>query len=730
MQGVELTPRERDILMLLCDGLTNREIADKLYIAESTVKWYNTAIFSKLDVSNRVQATMKARELALYPPAAPPAADPAPRVLHNLPNQLTSFIGRTHDVRELQSLLAGSRLVTLTGAGGVGKTRLAQEFARSQIDKFPQGVYFVSLADAKNADSIIFAVAETLGFQFQRGSEPLSQLLDHLQKRTMLFIFDNFEHLVGSNNVVAQLLTATEAISIIITSREPLNLYGETIYPVRGLSLQDSAGEEKISNPSEATQLFVSRARSIHPSFETSPRTHQSISHICQLVEGMPLAIELAATWVDTLQLPEIAEEITLNLDFLQSEIHNPRHGHNSIRATFLRSWVLLDEHQKEAFRRIAVFRGGFNREAAQAVAGIHYGTLKALVMKSLLHFDPDHGRYELHQLLHQFAYEKLEEIDEAQSMRVRHAEYFSVLADEQWQAIKGEHQYAALNKIEADIENIRFAWDYWTLTKNTAQLKILLHAIWVIYDVHAWYPAGVRLFQETIDALQSLTTVEAKVSVGWLTAVQGMFVAARQLTSRESYELCYRGVSILRQLNQQEYLLVPLLGLFKSAVQVNESAIALECAEECLEIATEIDDMWGVSNAKHLLALMAIDERDYELARELAHSALDICKALSNYRSESMLCIEVLATIAIHQKQYEQARQWLKQGIEAATSIRYVQAMRAAYFQLGYVAVLSNNYSEAATHWNKALAISDQLSLITTGFLGKEIMGDYPVIS
>jgi tetratricopeptide (TPR) repeat protein len=230
-----------------------------------------------------------------------------------------------------------------------------------------------------------------------------------------------------------------------------------------------------------------------------------------------------------------------------------------------------------------------------------------------------------------------------------------------------------------------------------------------------------------SLDELEPLTSLEAKVCLGWLTAVKGIFLVARSLTSREAYDLCLRGVTDLRELNQKNMLLVPLLGLFKTALQVGEPQVAYQSAEECLQIATEIQDLWGIVKAQHLFALLAIDARDYEVASAYATSALKTCKRRNDRWSEGMLCIEVLATIAIHQKAYGQAREWLEQGLEAAASIHFVYAVRAAYFQLGYVAVLSNDFSEAAQQWNKALAINDQVSLGTTGFWGKEIAGDYP---
>ena len=718
-----LTDRETEILTLICDGLSNKEIAARLYLTHGTVKWYASQIYSKLGINNRAQAVIRASELSLFD-AAPDTRIHPP---HNLPAQLTLFVGRTRELTDITGLLKSGRLVTITGPAGIGKTRLAQEFARSQFDVFSDGIYFVSLAPVDDSENLIWAIAEALEFEFRRGSEPFQQLLDYLQQKTVLLILDNFEHLLQGVGIIPTILKGTERVKIIVTSRERLNLYGEVTYAIGGLALPEKDKMDEVSQ-SEAVALFVQRATAVLPSLRLSSKELKQVGHVCALVEGMPLAIELAATWVDTLRLTEIADEIKDSLDILQTERRDAPLSQNSMRAAFMRSWNLLDETQQSAFRRLAVFRGGFNRQAADAITKINIQTLRGLVSKSLLRHDPTRGRYELHELLRHFAQEKLEASGEAKMVYDTHAAYFANFLNEHWQQTKGHHQRQALLKIEADIENVRAAWTYLIEERNVTELKKFFHGLWVIYDVRGWHLAGVRLFEQAVEVIRAASTTEAQAGLGWLLSVQGMFIVASERSSRVGYDLARKGVHILEQLRQYEDMVIPLISLFITARQVGETEMSVKAANACLNIATETGNQWGIVKAKQLLALRAIEEENYNTADDLANEALQICEAHGDRWSESVICIEVMGTVEILRQQYDIAQRWLFRGLKAAEAIDFKYAMQMAYFQLGYIAVLNNNYTNAAKHWHKALAVGERVmgGFAIVGFFGTEATGDY----
>jgi tetratricopeptide (TPR) repeat protein len=512
-----------------------------------------------------------------------------------------------------------------------------------------------------------------------------------------------------------------------VTSRERLNLYGEVTYAIGGLALPEKGSTNEVPK-SEAVALFVQRATAVLPNLLLCADDVQQVGHICKLVEGMPLAIELAATWVDTLSLSEIVDEIEYSLDILQTERRDAPHSHNSIRAAFLRSWNLLDDQQQITFRRLAVFRGGFSREAVRRISEVNLQTLRALVSKSLLRHDPDRGRYELHELLRYFAQEKLEVSGEAEMIYDSHATYFAQFVDEHWQQTKGFQQHEALLRIEADIENVRAAWSYRVSEGNIAELKRFFHGLWVIYDVRGWHPAGVTLFEQGVEVIRNASTVEARASLGWLLAVQGMFIIAGEKSSRIGFDLARRGVQILRDLGQLENMVVPFISLFVTARQVGETDVSVQAANDCLDFATKTGDQWGIVKAKQLLALRAIEEENYDSANTLAAEALSICEARGDRWSESAICIEVMGTTAILLQQYDTAREWLFRGLRSAEAIDFKYAMQMAYFQLGYIALLLNDYAEAAQYWHKALEVGDRMmgGFAIVGFFGTATTGDY----
>ncbi|HSR29272.1 MAG TPA: protein kinase, partial [Anaerolineae bacterium] len=367
--------------------------------------------------------------------ATPTPASDGPR--HNLPAQATPFVGREAELAELACLLAEpqARLITILGAGGMGKTRLALEAGAGALDGFEDGVYLVPLAPLQSAQAIVPAVARAVGLSFSDDGEPRDQLLDHLNPRTMLLLLDNFEHLLAHPTVPAthghgklgdgdgaglvdDLLSAAPGVKVLATSRLRLNVQGEQLFHLLGMEVPHGEATADAGAYS-AVKLFVQGARRVRPGFELAGRDQQYVARICRLVAGMPLAILLAAAWVELLSPEEIEGEIAASLDFLETDLRDVPERQRSIQAVFDYSWNLLGERERAVFAGLSVFRGGFLREAAQAVTGATLRELKALVDKSLLHRTPT-GRYEIHELLRQYGLEKLVQRGELEALRQR----------------------------------------------------------------------------------------------------------------------------------------------------------------------------------------------------------------------------------------------------------------------------------------------------------------------
>lgn len=741
----QLTKREETILGLIAEGFSDQEIADKLSVALDTVKWYNKRIYGKLDVHNRTQAVVRATAMGLldrdgHPdqPSVSVATPSFPK--NNLPAPMSSFVGRRREIAAVKQALEKSRLITLTGIGGSGKTRLALQAAIELLFDFADGVYFVPLAAVPSADSLLWTFAEHLNFRFDTQSEPLQQLLNYFRQKSMLIVLDNFDHLIAGAGLIEEILQAAPALKLIVTSRERLNLYGEVIYPVAGMALPEELHREDAGR-AEAVQLFVERAQLVSPHLVWTANDLRQITRICHLIEGMPLGIELAATWVDTLSPHEIADEIEHNLDILELQRQDIPDSQRSVRAAFDRSWQLLDEAQRAAFRRLSVFRGGFTREASEVVAGVGLRTLQALVNKSLVRRNPNTGRYEFHELLRHYAAEHLNASGESEQLYQSHAAYYAAFMEERWPRLKDARQNAAVQEVEADMENVRFACQYWFNAGQFAEILKFLHTFWAVYDIRGLYLAGIDLFNQGIPAMRAANTVEARAGLGWVLAIQGLYYIAGEISNRSAtpapswmgdfnvytvrgeaqrgYALAREGVDILKQLNAyEEMLFLPLMSLFITSCLLDEEDAPPQIAQECLELATRLGDPWAIAKAKQLLAVQAIGNADYQHAERLAHEALETFNANGDNWSKSVLCTEVLGLLAIRRRQFDAAKQWMQQGLKAAQDIDFKYAIQTAYWQLGFVATLEENYLEAGLYWHKALDVAEHI-LGGTSFLG-----------
>lgn len=735
---VQFTEREKEILDRLANGLSDQEIADELFLSLNTVKWYNRQIYSKLGVSSRTQAIAHAYELHLDEPQLQSLA--FLRSIPYLPAEITRFIGRKNEIAEIKHLLQTSRLVTLAGPPGIGKTRLSLQIAREVARDFPDGVFFVPLTSVRAADKILWAIAEHLNFQLAAGAEPLGQLIHYLREKTFLLVLDNFDHLIAGGGLLTEILRAVPAGKILVTSRERLNLYGEVIYSVSGMALTEEELSETAAQ-SEAVELFIDRAQSISPHLDWRPDDLRYIARICRLVEGIPLGIELAATWVDMLSPQEIGDEIEHNIDILEAERQDVPPSQRSMRAAFERSWNLLEDAQRIAFRRLSVFRGGFTRDAVQAITGVDLRTLQSLVNKSLLRRDPQTGRYDIHELLRYYAKEQLESSGEAAIVEESHATYFADFMAEHWPCMKDHRQKTAIQELEADIENSRAAWHYWIKAGHVSQLIKFLHSFWIVYDIRGWYPAGIDLFEHAVQVMRTIGTEEAEVCLGWLLAAQGLYsvpvtdyddklkhsgvsaliellwathglYAISEAGPQHGFTLAQNGVEILRRTGHyDEMMIIPLISLFVTASQVvEEEATALEAAQDLLEIAIKVNDSCAIAKAKQFLAVRAIDDGEYEKAERLAHEALAAFETKGNHWSSSVVCIEVLGLLAITLRQFETAKEWINRGLKAAEEIDFKYSIQTAYWQLGFVAALEEKYSEAGIYWRKALDVSEHM--------------------
>ena len=392
-------------------------------------------------------------------------APPAPVTPHNLPNPATPFVERQTELDGIRQRLEDPkcRLLTLTGTGGIGKTRLAIETARHELTNFRGGVYFVPLASVDSPDFLVQTLATALNLSFQNAKEPEQELLGYLRDRELLLVLDNFEHLLNAADFVSRLLMHGNELKILTTSRERLNLQEECLYSVGSMALEGG------SSLSSAVQLFIQSAQRVQ--FGFSPADHwPAIARICSLVDGLPLAIELAAAQVAVMTCEQIAEQIELDYDVLTTSLRNVPERHRSLRKLIEQSIRSLDGSEANTLFKLAVFRDRFDFKAARSVAGANLALLTRLVEKSLLRADIN-GHYSMHELLRRYAYDELNAHGDLTAVQRAHCQYYTEFAD----AAVNANEYEI---VAAEYNHIRNALAWASETHAAAELIDLTNAV------------------------------------------------------------------------------------------------------------------------------------------------------------------------------------------------------------------------------------------------------------
>jgi len=416
--------------------------------------------------------------------------------MKNLPAPRTSFVGRASELDEIDRLLEDPdcRLLTLVGPGGAGKTRLALEAAARRIERYPHGVHFVPLVSVASPEFLAPAVAESIQFAVDgahSGFSAQDQLLDYLGERSTLLVLDNFEHLVDGADLLGEIIERAPKVELLTTSRERLNVQSEWVLDVHGLGLAENG-----NGGSGALRLFVERATQVEPDFSLDDGERVEARRICRLVEGLPLGIELAASWVSVLSCAEIADEIARNIDFLATSMRDVPERHRSLRAALDQSWRLLSSEQQDVLARLSVLRGDYGREAAAAVADADLPLLAELVSKSLVRRS-DFGRYELHELLRQYAAEKLAtgSPDALASSRERHARHYLVALDERRGALVGKGVVQARDELRRELDNLRIAAEWAVATWAEDEARGVLAGLNEFFFAHSWFD-GAETFE------------------------------------------------------------------------------------------------------------------------------------------------------------------------------------------------------------------------------------------
>lgn len=612
----------------------------------------------------------------------PAAALFSPGPPAHLPLPVKPLIGREYELAEITRLVKQPqcRLLTLIGQGGIGKTHLAMGIA----DSFPpegqqRRAAFVNLEPVSGREPTISAIANALGIVLYSASDRAEQLISYLRGREMILILDNYEHLTdekGCVDLVRDILNGAPQVKLIVTSRQPLHLQAEWIFEIQGLPVTKSSDPAVLVSNSSAT-LFIQRAQQAVSGFTPTTDDLLAIAQICELVEGLPLGIELAAAWVRTLSCQEIAAEIRRSIHFLESAMLDLPERHRSIHATIEYSWKLLSSAEQRALRALSIFRGGFHRQAAEAVAGATLPILYSLISKSLVH-RTETGRFDLHGLIQQYAWEQLQAVEqEASAAWQAYSRYYANLLAQRGQALKGADRVAVAAELIAELPNLRRAWERASGQGQADEINQAADSLFWLYESCSNCREGVPLFDV---AVQSLRAGEPGDRAGQLAFGQA---------------LCYKGFFLYRQ------------------GQHPQGRAALSSSLELLKALpgqADRDLSMAVSNATVFLGTVISLMGEYEEGDRLLREGLALKQDLGDLWGAAY-CLRQIGLFAFHYKgDYESAYQAVDQSLAMSKRIGNAWSTAASLSQLGLITCFIGDYEQAEGHLGEALALSRRL--------------------
>ncbi len=708
-----------------------------------------TALAQELEVSPTAE-TDRLYQLIRDDTRLPPVATPP---LH-LPLMPTPFSGRVAERAALADLLAApdSRLITLTGPGGIGKSRLALQVASEQHGLHADGIFWVDLSDIGQAAHIMPALAQALRLTLH-GSEPAQrQLLAFLRHKSLLLVLDGVEHLPELAEQIAPLLAAAPEIIFLVTSRQRLGLREERLFGVEGLTYGATAvsspdATNQTSRQNEAFAFLRQQLERQTHHFQPGQADVAALHTICRLVDGMPLALELAAVAIAERGCTAVARALESGLDLLTSAFHNVPARQRSIRATFAHSWSLLTEKEGLGLARLAIFQGSFTAAAAQAVAATDQATLTRLLAKSLLHHGGN-GRYRLHTLLRQFATEKLTECEAmAAETAVAHATHYTLFLAEQEDKLKGMGQEDALQAIDAELPNIRRAWQ-WAIDHlgQSATATDLLHnsleSLYQYYCLRSWYEEGAALFAQAVAAARSLTPPDERL-LGHLLARQARCLEFTA-PAAEASQLYRQSLAIFEQLDAPQAAALPLYGLgymahlrgayetandhFQDSLAHYEAAndqwgmatvlsglslnrrrqgafaAARRAGEQSLAIRRAIGDRRGVASSQNNLGLILCALGAYEAAEAALRESAAICEAIGHTVGTANACTG-LVQVAMQQGDVAAALGYQEKAQDLYRQVGDVWGVAIAYNNLGKIHLLNGDLAAACALFSQAVA-------------------------
>ncbi|MEM7111954.1 MAG: tetratricopeptide repeat protein [Chloroflexota bacterium] len=736
------------------------------------------AVYEQVKVSRGAEKPKRQPALVEKPAVALRPAMPP----QNLPARLAPYFGREAERGELKTLLTSPdyRLVTLVGEGGVGKTSLAVETGRDLLADFADGVWLVQLAgldgmdgsqnggqrdEAALEDEIATAVSQALSLSLTGKKPPKEQLLTFLRQRRLLLILDNFEHVLDGADIVRDLLQEAPRVSILATSREPLEFLAEAVFPVTGLPLPSAEAGAEDESAYASLQLFADRAQRVMRQFALTAKNRAQVLTVCQLVEGSPLGIELAAATLSKRPLSDLLTSIASSIDALASRRRDLPRRHRSMRAVFDGSWLLLRPEEQQILAQLSVFRSGFSAAAAQAVTGATLHDLETLQDKSLVQSEGN-GRFRLHELLRQFAAEKMAEMGLG-SIDQQHSSYYLNFVAEQEEPLQGATPQVPAAEIETELDNIRKGWRtaVSSLSAFPAAQAIgnSVKTLGLFYQLRGRYQEAEQAFATAVAQLTQLESDEAMRALARVLVQQAHALirlarydeaiavvktaVSHTAQTREPSTLgtayLFWGVALWRQgqfVISEQYLFKAYeiaeqndLELLFATCQQNLGVIydaqgryddAVEQLQAALLFWQKSQNQKQLGITLNSLGIVAYRQGQLDKARTTFEQSLEINKQL-NDRQGQMLTQNNLSTIATDQADYDLAKQYLQNSLEIARHSGEHAGESLIFRNLGWVSYEEQEFDAAQIYLEQALQISERIGDQVGKSITLKIFGD-----
>lgn len=625
----------------------------------------------------------------------------------SLSSPSTPFIGRHAELAQIRQWLADPayRLISFVGLGGIGKTSLAIEAAKQNLEYFPDGVLFVQLQPLQLPELILPAIAESARITSSPGMDLKQQLVGFLDGKQRLVILDSFEHLLPDVEAIIDLLQATSAVKFFITSREKLNIQGETILHVGPLAYPEQE-QESNAGQYDAVVMFLGLLQRLEPELVITPEVLADTSVICRQVQGMPLAIELAGGWVDILSLPEIAQEIARSLDFLETRRRDSSDRHHNIRAILETSLQTLSEAERAVLEKVCLFRGSFTRDASEAVAGATLHSLAHLVNKSLIRHRPS-GRYEIHELVRQYGEARLSSVPEQwEAAQGRYCAYYANFLEAQWREMKVAMRRAPFDRIDAEITNCLLAFQSMIENRNAAQIRQSMDALWHYLAIRSRHTEGALLFGKGVEVLRDS---QDEPLVGSLLLRQGFFVAGLDTLHEtdRAEQLLEEGIALVER-HQHEIPAEMLITAYLCSVIVGQFTVQpqrmKELAQKGISCATEINDAYGI---RYLMSFLAIAEcmlGNYDQAKALGNACYDLALKQGDRWIEGITARFALAEVAYAQQEYEAAQRWCQIALRCVEDLREPWYLANTSLMFAACAIVLGDFAGAQNHLGVSL--------------------------